>query len=130
MFHLDFSLCLFLFFSFLFLSATELMQLTPECWFLFCIHGIFKLFSLFLRVFQSESAIVKERELSLELARIRDEVGKWASNGTTGSGEISESLALTLSCTYPPCRDEPWEFTSTRPEISVLQFIFRILQRQ
>lgn len=29
-------------------------------------------------VFQSESAIVKERELSLELARIRDEVGKWA----------------------------------------------------
>ena len=26
--------------------------------------------------FQSESAIVKERELSLELARIRDEVGK------------------------------------------------------
>lgn len=28
--------------------------------------------------FQSESAIVKERELSLELARIRDEVGKWA----------------------------------------------------
>lgn len=27
--------------------------------------------------FQSESAIVKERELSLELARIRDEVGKW-----------------------------------------------------
>lgn len=27
---------------------------------------------------QSESAIVKERELSLELARIRDEVGKWA----------------------------------------------------
>lgn len=86
-------------------------------------------------MFQSESAIVKERELSLELARIRDEVGKWASNGTTGSREISESLALTLSCTswikqYPPCRDEPWEFTSTRPEISVLQFIFRILQRQ
>lgn len=29
--------------------------------------------------FQSESAIVKERELSLELARIRDEVGKWDS---------------------------------------------------
>lgn len=29
-------------------------------------------------VFQSETAIVKERELSLELARIRDEVGKWA----------------------------------------------------
>lgn len=27
---------------------------------------------------QSESAIVKERELSLELARIRDEVGRWA----------------------------------------------------
>lgn len=26
--------------------------------------------------FQSESAAVKERELSLELARIRDEVGK------------------------------------------------------
>ena len=26
---------------------------------------------------QSESVIVKERELSLELARIRDEVGKW-----------------------------------------------------
>lgn len=27
--------------------------------------------------FKSESAIVKEKELSLELARIRDEVGKW-----------------------------------------------------
>lgn len=32
---------------------------------------------LFVFTFQSESAIVKERELSLELARIRDEVGKW-----------------------------------------------------
>lgn len=27
--------------------------------------------------FQSESALVKEKELSIELANIRDEVGKW-----------------------------------------------------
>ncbi len=32
---------------------------------------------LYVFAFQSESTIVKERELSLELARIRDEVGKW-----------------------------------------------------
>lgn len=32
---------------------------------------------LYVFAFQSENAIVKERELSLELARIRDEVGKW-----------------------------------------------------
>lgn len=32
---------------------------------------------LYVFALQSESAIVKERELSLELARIRDEVGKW-----------------------------------------------------
>lgn len=38
--------------------------------------GFCSWFYLFL--LQSESAIVKERELSLELARIRDEVGKWA----------------------------------------------------
>lgn len=36
-----------------------------------CVHD------LHVFVFQSESAIVKERELSRELARIRDEVGKW-----------------------------------------------------
>lgn len=34
---------------------------------------------MYVFAFQSESAIVKERELSLELARIRDEVGKWDS---------------------------------------------------
>lgn len=42
---------------------------------------------------------MKERELSLELARIRDEVGKWARRGTVGSGESSESLFHTLSDT-------------------------------
>lgn len=54
-------------------------------------------------VFQSESAIVKERELSLELARIRDEVGKWARHGTIGSGEepLSHSLLNTLDQAVP-----------------------------
>lgn len=28
-------------------------------------------------VLQNENALVKERELSLELSRIRDEVGEW-----------------------------------------------------
>lgn len=76
-------------------SANELIEMTPECCFHFCIYSILKLFWLLLCVcvFQSESAIVKERELSLELARIRDEVGKWARHGTIGSGESSASLS-------------------------------------
>lgn len=92
---------------------------------------MYTLYWLLLCVFQSESAIVKERELSLELARIRDEVGKWARHGTIGSRESSESLSHTLSYTpsikwYPPSRDERWEFTSTCPKISALPIIFRI----
>lgn len=63
-----------------------------------CVHD----FHVF--VFQSESAIVKERELSLELARIRDEVGKWLDcdrHGNKGRGENTESLTHAVS--YVSC---------------------------
>lgn len=51
-------------------------------------------------VFQSERAIVKERELSLELARIRDEVGKWDRHTAPSGVEKAMSHSLTLCPTH------------------------------
>lgn len=47
-------------------------------------------------VFQSERAIVKERELSLELARIRDEVGKWDRHTAPSGVETAMSHSHTV----------------------------------
>lgn len=65
----------------------------------FCVHLLLKRLQLshtvvvcsWIDVFalQSESAIVKERELSLELARIRDEVGKLATAGAPQGSRYS-----------------------------------------
>lgn len=86
-------------------------------------------------VFQSESAIVKERELSLELARIRDEVGKWLDcdrhGNKVGEETLSHSLMLSpmhhvLYSTQPQGMSrtsEHWKSTYTYPAHSACSVV-------
>lgn len=81
--------------------------------------------------FQSESAIVKERELSLELARIRDEVGKWDTAWQTwhrrrGGGGVSHSPltvyhVLYSTPAYGMGPSDPWGIHSAAGKLDLVQ---------
>lgn len=65
---------------------------------------LFSCFVLFMFVpvcgLQNENALVKERELSLELSRIRDEVGKWrwgCFDSPTREGSMMSSCQLIIT---------------------------------